>query len=503
MKTYLESLEKNALLYPNKIAFADINLQTTYSQLIEDSKKIATTIINENLFKEPIVLYFEKNVDLCKCMIGCNYSGNFYVVIDTSMPNDRVLSIFETLKPKLIICADNLINNVPNNNIKVISYSKAINCNINYKLLTNCYNKIIDTDLCYAIFTSGSTGKPKGTVINHNSLLKYLDWYISSMKITNQTIFGGQTPFYFSGSVSDFFSTIVTGATYHIIPKSYFMFPIKLVEFLNDRNVNTLYWVPSALAIFSILDVFKYATLKYVCHIMFLGEVMHVKYLNYLKSYLPNCRFTNMFGPTETVDICTYYDVDRDFSLDESLPIGKHADNIDTFILKENNTLAKIGEIGELCVRGSFLASGYYNMEEKTKEVFCQNPLQHSYPELIYKTGDLVYENEKNEYIYVSRKDFQIKHMGYRIELGEIESAITSMDNIRQALCIYDSNDDNIVLIYEGKVKKDDILQRCNQKLPPYMVPNVIVKVSQILLNANGKKDCSYYKNNYKNLIEK
>ena len=134
------------------------------------------------------------------------------------------------------------------------------------------------------------------------------------------------------------------------------MFPIKIIELLNEKKINTLYWVPSALAVLSNLDVFKYAMPKYLKKIMFIGEVMHIKHLNYLRRYLPDCEYTNLFGPTETVDVCTYYKVDREFALDESLPIGRHCDNCDTFILKDDNTLAKTGEIGELCVRGSFLA---------------------------------------------------------------------------------------------------------------------------------------------------
>lgn len=74
-------------------------------------------------------------------------------------------------------------------------------------------------------------------------------------------------------------------------------------------------------------------------------------------------------------------------------------------------------------VRGSFLADGYYNEPEKTAAVFTQNPLNTAFPERIYRTGDLARLNEKGEFIYISRKDFQIKRMGYRIELGEIEAA--------------------------------------------------------------------------------
>ena len=129
-----------------------------------------------------------------------------------------------------------------------------------------------------------------------------------------------------------------------------------------------------------------------------------------------NALFANLFGPTETTDICTYYIVDRKFSDGETLPIGRACDNCDVFAVKEDGTAANIGEEGELYARGSFLAMGYYNNPEKTAAAFVQNPLNTAYPETVYKTGDLVKRNENGELIYISRKDFQIKHMGYRIE---------------------------------------------------------------------------------------
>ncbi|MCR5113180.1 MAG: AMP-binding protein [Acholeplasmatales bacterium] len=499
MKTIIELFERAKDTYPNKVAFGDNNYDLTFSELYDSAKRIGTGIARLNLFKKPVVLYFEKNNHLCEARMAVTYSGNFYVCMDTTMPVDRVMTIFDSLDPALIITDDNLRDKIEYKNVNIVTYSD-LKKDIDQDLLESVYDRIIDTDICYAIYTSGSTGKPKGTVVCHNALIKYLEWFTKEMGIDNNTVFGGQTQFYFSASISDFYSTIIMGASYYMIPKSYFMFPMKIIELLNEKKVNTIYWVPSALALLANYDVFKYAKPLYLKKIMFAGEVMHVKHLNYLISYLPDCTYTNLFGPTETVDICTYYTVDRSFNPEESLPIGKHCNNCDTFVLKDDDTKALPNEIGELCVRGSFLASGYYNMPEKTQEAFCPNPLQKAYPERIYRTGDLVMENERGEYIYMSRKDFQIKHMGYRIELGEIETSVTSMDKIKSCVCIYDNENDMIILIYEGRVKDDEIFARCKDKLPSYMVPNKVIKVPTMALNQNGKIDRNYYKNNYKNL---
>ena len=146
------------------------------------------------------------------------------------------------------------------------------------------------------------------------------------------------------------------------------------------------------------------------------------KQLNIWRKALPEALYANLYGPTEITDACTFFIVDRPMEDNEPLPIGIPCRNTDILVLNDKNELVIGEEKGELCVRGSSLALGYYNNPEKTASSFVQNPLNSHYPELIYRTGDIVKYNENRELIYLCRKDFQIKHMGHRIEIGEIET---------------------------------------------------------------------------------
>lgn len=501
MKNIVEFLDINANKYPNKIAYTDSENEISYTKLNENAKRVATAILDKNYFRKPIVLFVDKNIKLISAIFGSLYSGNFYVIIDTQMPVDRINVIFDTLAPSLVIFENKYLDKVNQLNITdKVDVDECLAYSVDQSKIDNALKEQIDTDLAYGLYTSGSTGVPKGAVINHNTLLRYIDWYKNEFDINDETVFGGQTPLYFSASVSDFFATMVAGATYHIIDKRLFTFPIKVIELLNEKKVNTIYWVPSALCIFANLKVLDYMLPKYLKKVMFIGEVMPTKQLNYWRKFLPDVEYTNLYGPTETVDVCTFYKINREFRDDEPLPIGKHCDNCDVFILKDDNTLAKKNEEGELCVRGSFLASGYYNNAEKTSLAFPQNPLNSAYPERIYRTGDLVKELYNGDIMYITRKDFQIKHMGYRIELGEVEMAFSSMEGMRNVVSIFDTKEDKIVLVYEGKLTDEDIYNRAKEKLPKYMWPSVVKRVRQMTLNANGKIDRVFYKNNYKYL---
>ena len=352
-------------------------------------------------------------------------------------------------------------------------------------------NNVIDTDPMYVQFTSGSTGIPKGIIICHRSVITYATSIKETFNFDENTTFGSEAPFYFSLSTLDTYTTMLCGATMIIIPKMYFSFPIKLLNFLKEKKINTVYWVPSALCIVANMKALDEVELPDLKKVMFVGEVMPVKQLNIWMEHLPNATFINLYGPTEITDVCTYYVVDKKYENTETLPIGKPFGNIDVLIIKEDGTRAKVGEEGELCVRGSFLALGYYNNEEKTSQAFVQNPLNTAYPEIIYKTGDIVKENKEGNIEYISRKDFQIKHMGYRIELGEIETVINTIEGIIACACVYDMINKKIVLFYQAReeLSEKELITSIKSKLLNYMWPNEIHRLDTMIYNANGKVD--------------
>ena len=487
-------LDETAKRLPNKLALQDISGNITYQEYRSKSLAIAYKIVelNKGEMKKPIVVYLEKGKEVLVSFMGVAYSGCFYSPIDTEMPQSRVDKILEVLKPEIVITTNKLKTNFEKFNFygSYIIYEETI-CSEEDETAVKPYTeKIIDTDLLYVLFTSGSTGVPKGVSICHRSVIDYTDWVTETFNITQKDTFGNQAPFYFDNSILDIYSCMKMGATLNIIPKKLFFQPVPLLEYIKYNKINTIFWVPSALIVVSKLKAFRNVDLSDTLkRVLFCGEVMPNKQLNIWRKFLPNVTYANLYGPTEITDACTYYIVDREFSDDEPLPIGIPMSNTDILVLNDEDKLVTDDEVGELCVRGTSLAMGYYNNPEKTRSAFVQNPLNKAVPEIIYRTGDLVRYNEYREIIYISRKDFQIKHLGHRIELGEIETAISSLEEVTLNCCLYDEKNQKIVLFVDAQVDRDYIKERIEKLVPEYMIPGKVIYLENMPINANGKID--------------
>ena len=153
--------------------------------------------------------------------------------------------------------------------------------------------------------------------------------------------------------------------------------------------------------------------------------------------------------------------------------------------------MCKTGEQGELCISGTGIALGYWNAPEITAKVFVQNPLNTIYKDRIYRTGDLVYENEEGNIIFLGRKDSQIKLRGNRIELGDLESAAAAVEDVDSACALFDADNQEIVLFIETTVEiaARKFKLELKKYVPSYMIPSKIVTIEKFPHTPSGKID--------------
>lgn len=492
MRNVLEYLEKSSEKYPDKIAFKDLEQSCTFAKLQQEAQVIGSSLAKYQEVRQPVVVLMDRKINALKVFLGIVYSGNFYIYISPEQPTMRIQAILSTLQPKYLITEEKHLQKIQELKYegKTISYSHFLGNALNSELIQVIRQNMLATDPLYCHFTSGSTGVPKGVLVSHGNVIDFMDYFPEMFHISTQDVIGNQAPFDFDISVKDIYTTLKVGATMIVIPKQYFSFVTKLLDYLEEQKVTTLIWSVSALCLISQMKGFQYKIPDSLKHILFSGEVMPVKYLKIWQQALPLAQFVNLYGPTEVTCNCLYHKIDPLIDYDTTIPIGRPFPNEKVFLLDElEQEIKKSYHTGEICVAGNCLATGYYNNSLQTKQVFTRNPLISEYFEQIYRTGDLAYYNELGEFCFAGRKDFQVKIMGHRIELEEIEIALNSLQGIERGCCIYDKKQKQLQAFYVGELKQSELSQELKKRFPPYMIPRSYYCLPHLPLNKNGKID--------------
>lgn len=492
MTNILEYLERSAQLYPEKPALVDERQSITFTQALEDSRRVGSSLALSLAKGQPVAVYMEKSVKNLCAFWGIVYAGGFYVSFNTQLPTSRLQQMQSVLQAPFVITDEEhraaLEEVFPPH--RILLYQDLVKSAVDRALLAQIRQRHVDTDPLYANFTSGSTGVPKAVVVGHRSTLDFIDHFCPIFSITQKDVIANQAPFDFDVSVKDIYSALATGATLVLVPRPLFSQPQQLLDFLCEHRATTLIWAVSALCLITTVHGLDYRTPETVNKVLFSGEVMPAKHLKIWMEHLPRAQFVNLYGPTEITCNCTYHIIARERSYPDGIPMGQAFPNEDVFLLDGDDQLVTSPNVvGEVCVRGSALALGYYRNPDQTAAAFPNNPLNPCYPERIYRTGDLARYSTLGELHFCGRKDFQIKHMGHRIELEEIERAVSNLPGVHRCCCVFHSEKHRLYAFYQGELTSKELRLQLLPTLPPYMIPNVFRQVDQFPLNKNGKID--------------
>lgn len=500
----IEYFVETVARFPQRNAIIDGERKVSFAELDVLARRTAGEIIKGIQCKNrPVAVFMPKCVEALQADLAITYSGNAYMNLDVKNPAERLGNIFALIKPAAVITNGRFkgiiepiayANGTTVINVEEISADAAAPSQ--EELLSRISN-LIDTDPYCIINTSGSTGTPKGVVLNHKSFIDFMAQTFDEYRFSENDVIGSLSPVVFDIWSYEMCLLMGKGTCIVVIPDTYSAFPVKILQLMQQHNVSYIFWVPTIMVNIANMGLLQQVLLSSLRLCWFAGEVFPTKQFNIWRHSLPQTTFANFYGPIEITLDCVYYTVEREIADDEPIPIGKPFRNTDILILDENNqNVTEANKEGELCIRGTSLAMGYYNNPEKTAAAFVQNPMNHSYPEIIYRTGDLVFINDRGEIVFKGRKDSLIKHMGYRIELGEIEHVIiNTLKLVKNGCVVYNHQRKEITLYYEAEneLTAADFRKAIGNTLPKYMIPVVYHHLPDLKRNTNGKIDRLYY----------
>jgi non-ribosomal peptide synthetase component F len=476
-------LSESAAKYPNKEAIVFKDQRMTYSELERETNKLAYSLSEIGIERgERVGIHMSRCINSVVGAFGILKAGATYVPIDPMCPPSRLSYIINKCAIKCLLT----------------SREKLTNIERGFPERSPIENILIMNSLDPGF---RSPGNPKGVMISHLNSLTFINSVHDFFQITMDDRFSNICPLHFDMSVFDLFVAFKAGASVIIVPENVSIFPSQLAEFIEKNKISVWNSVPSALSLlanFKNLDNYDFSGLRLI---LFAGEVFPVKHLRRLQKTIPRARFYNIYGQTEA-NSSTYYWVEQVPSDDSALlPIGKPFPNFEVFALNEDRKrINKPGEKGELYVRASSVALGYWGDVEKTEECFVKNPLKPDLNERVYKTGDLVQLGSDGNFIFLGRKDHMIKSRGYRIEIGEIETVLCNHPEIMTAVVIPipDELIGNriaavIVPLKKGTVGREDIIKHCAIRLPKYMIPELIEFRDSLMMTSSGKVDRQSY----------
>lgn len=473
---------------PDRIAAGHGSRSITYRELDEGSNRMARTLLAKGSRPGEIVgMYVRHSIEMVVGVLAVLKAGAAYMPIAVDTPEDRIRYMLDQSGCRLLLA------NVPMDFRRIFEGDiLRLDDDAAYAQDGSGFATVPGPrDLAYLIYTSGSTGAPKGVMIEHRSLLNYIEWAKRMYVRHEDDVFALYSSFAFDLTVTSIFTPLIGGQRMEIYSQEDAPDEFVLYRIWREAKATIVKLTPSHLALLRDMDLSGSAVRTLIVG----GENLATELADAIVSSSGGrIGIYNEYGPTEATVGCMihrYTKDDLDFS---SVPLGAPAANTQIYILDKRLQPVPPGVVGEMYISGDSLARGYYNRPDLTEKAFLQNPFIEG--ELMYKTGDLARFTEGYAMLYLGRADHQVKIRGHRIELGEMERELERLEEVgravavcreeektgRKYLCAYVARRAGGPRLDPGEIR--EFLQR---RLPGYMVPSFVMELDEIPLTPNGK----------------
>jgi len=477
-------IEKFAIEKPERVAVAFGTDEISYLELNRRANQVAQHLLKNDLQEGQFVgLYASRSTHLIVGLLGILKAGGAYLPLDPTYPTERIDYMMEDSGAQIILSQESIKTDLDHSKSMVVSIEATTAEEVDTSMALPAVNP---KQTAYVIYTSGSTGKPKGVPIKHENLL-HSTLSRFSFYPSNPTAFLLLSSFSFDSSIVGIFWTLCSGGQLVIPPRRIEQDVEKMTGLIAKHRVSHTLLLPSLYTV--ILNHAKPDQLKSLVNVMVAGEACPLSLVDKHFETLPSTDLYNEYGPTEASVWCIAHQIKSDEK--RFVPIGKAIPNTQAYILDKYLQPVPVGVAGELFIGGLGLSEGYLNRPALTKERFVSNPFEEN--TRLYKTGDLARFHKGGLIEFLGRVDHQVKIRGFRVEPEELQKVLTKHDLIEEALVLVHTEkgrDQQQLVAYVSGIREQEIgalKKYLKEKLPDYMVPAIIMSLSEFPRLPNGK----------------
>lgn len=500
-----QSIFNAADRYPDHDAFRCGKAALTYTQLSTKINQLAGTLTGLGVQPgDRVGVFLNRCLDTAVAIYGIMNAGAIYVPIDPNLPEERVRFLLNDCQIAHLVSNKTQRRKLAIFNEQPAPLKSIIGLDTDWKIKTTSWEevyqmpdrepgvKMLEKDPAYILYTSGSTGKPKGILHTHYSGLSYAKLSAHQYQLSHHDIVGNHAPIFFDISTFGYFSAPLVGATTVIASDAHVMMPASMAQLIEQEKISVWYSVPLALIQMLQTGTIDQRDYSHLRCLLYAGEPFPVKHLRTLMQKLPHTIINNVYGPTE-VNQCTHYRIPEIPAEDQaSIPLGQVWGNTEMLIVDDNDQPVAKGESGELLIRSATRMKGYWNKPERTTQSLYKRTGKAGLEEVFYRTGDLVTLNEKEELLFLGRKDRQVKVRGFRIELDDVEAAVIMHEAVDEAAVFASRGADDINVIHlaikvKNALEEKDLLTFLKTKIPAYALPHTMTFLDDLPRTPNGK----------------